>query len=137
MNTILIITHPGIGKTLRDAALATLKNLPCDVIAIDCPQDADTQAIAQKTLEMLSKKNTDDHFIIFSDVFGATPHKMAKSIAEKTQQNTRLISGINRAMLMRTLNYINLPLDTVCEKAIEGGHNGICDCHDTQEHPSS
>lgn len=137
MNTIMIVTHPGIGDALREAALATLKKLPCDVITINCPQDADTQKIAEKALTSLQSNSEDEGLIIFSDVFGATPHNTAKTIADNVKQKTHLISGINLPMLMRTLNYIDLSLDEVCEKAIKGGAKGICDCHDPQEHPSS
>ncbi len=137
MNTVIMITHPGIGDALRAAALATLKSLPCDVIAINCPQDADTQKITDKVLAMIESRSNDEGLIIFSDVFGATPHNTAQTVANNVKQKTHLISGINLPMLMRTLNYIDLSLDEVCEKAIKGGAKGICDCHNPQEHPAS
>ena len=122
MNTVLLVTHPGIGSALRTAALATLKTLHCKVIAVDCPQDVDTDQIAENTLKKLP---TEGNLIIFSDIYGATPHNLAASISKQTTLTSKLISGVNLPILLRTLNYINEPLDDVCKKAVEGGKASI------------
>lgn len=135
MTTVLLVTHKGIGQSLKDAAQATLQAaLPCNIIALDCPQDADSAALAESGLKALETAGETESLIIFSDAFGATPHNIASDIAERTSIASHLISGVNLPMLMRTLNYIDLPLDELCEKAIKGGCNGICDCHNPQEH---
>ncbi len=127
MNTILIFSHPGIGASLRKAALATLKTLPCKVITISCSQDVDPEQMVAKALKTLKNIKLEEGLIIFSDIFGATPHNIANLVAKRTAHQTLLISGINLPMLIRTLNYITLPLAAVCEKAIEGGLHGICE----------
>lgn len=134
MNTVLIFSHPGIGSALRTAAQSALTVLPCEVITIDCPQDAEPQARVADALSRI--KAIDENIIIFTDIFGATPHNIATLFAEQSHRRTLIISGVNLPMLMRTLNYITLPLETLCEKAIEGGLTGICDVGDAniQEH---
>ena len=127
MNTVLIFSHPDIGASLRTAALMTLKILPCEVITINCPQDVEPEHIVINALKTLENIKSDIGLVIFSDIFGATPHNIASLVAKRTLHKTLVISGINLPMLIRTLNYITLPLQAVCEKAIEGGLAGICE----------
>lgn len=123
MNTVVIVSHPGIGSALSKTALTILTSLPCKIITIDCPPDADTDTLRSNLIKQL--KGVEGEVIFFSDVFGATPHHLAASIASNIAQKSVLISGINLPMLLRTINYINLPLDILHDKAIHGGQDGI------------
>ena len=125
MNTVLLVTHEGIGSTLQIAATNTLKTLPCEIISIDCPQDADLDALLESALGALQGAGKD--VLIFSDLYGASPHNLAQQIKTALGEKAHLISGLNLPMLLRTLNYIDLPLADLCKKAIEGGVKGICE----------
>ena len=123
MNTIVIVTHPGIADALKATATTILTTLPCEIITVDCPPDSDTDNLLVSVTASL--KDISGDIIVFSDVFGATPHNLANSIVNTVSQNASLISGINLPMLMRTINYIDLPLADLCSKGMNGGKEGI------------
>ncbi len=61
--------------------------------------------------------------VILTDLYGATPSNIAASLSG--QHATRAVSGVNLSMLIRVLNYPELSLDELAEKARSGGIDGI------------
>ena len=61
-------------------------------------------------------------------MFGATPSNIAGSITPK--ERVRVVCGVNLPMLIRVLNYCGLDLETLADKAVTGGRDGIlvADC---------
>ena len=123
MNTIVIVTHPGIAGALSATASTILSKLPCDIITVDCPADCDTDKLHDTAVSKLKEHSSS--VIIFSDLYGSTPHHLAESISSSLTQESHVISGVNLPMVMRTINYIDLPLAELCKKAMHGAQDGI------------
>jgi len=123
---VLIVTHDNVGHALLEAATNTLGFCPltAEILPIrsNCDPDTFIKQANLKTLEL-------DHgegVLILTDIYGSTPANIACALSDK--ENVRIISGINLPMLIRVLNYPNLPLDELVLKAISGGKEGIMDC---------
>jgi PTS system ascorbate-specific IIA component len=63
-----------------------------------------------------------EEWLILTDVFGATPCNAAQRLASA---QVRVLSGVNVPMLWRTLCYGAQPLDSLAERALQGGASGI------------
>jgi PTS system ascorbate-specific IIA component len=61
--------------------------------------------------------------LILADVFGATHTNLACRLL--IRGHIELIGGVNLPMLLRTLNYRELPMDEIMDKALAGGCGGI------------
>jgi PTS system ascorbate-specific IIA component len=61
--------------------------------------------------------------LILADVFGATPCNAAQRVADGG--SVRLVVGLNVPMLWRALAYAQQPIDTLVERALVGGSQGV------------
>lgn len=122
---ILLLTHEQIGKSMLNVAKNILGDLPTEITTIsvlpDCQPD---KILDQLNNEFINYSN--EKVLILSDIFGATPCNIAQKLNQGT--NVCLVTGLNLPMLVRVLNYIHLPIEEVCEKAIAGGQTGIFMC---------
>ncbi len=120
---VFLVTHGDIGS----AMLATAKqiygtlSLPCSVISTDPRTDSEqlSQSIEEK-LEILKKQ---DSALILTDIIGATPCNTAQKFVK--QGRIHLLTGLNLAMLIRTLNYPHDDLQSLSKKAYNAGIENI------------
>lgn len=122
---ILIITHPGIGPALLTSAERITGQSTLATECLDIPFDCDLDMYKSATQTAIKKLDSGDGVLILTDIFAATPNNIARKIAD---ENCRVISGLNLAMLVRLYNYANEPLEQLCEKAVEGGIRSIMQC---------
>lgn len=94
--------------------------MPAQALAIsaDCVPE---QSLAQAR-DLLKALDQGQGCLIFTDIFGATPSNIAHHLAS---DETVVIAGVNLPMLFRVLNYPHSDLDTLAEKAVNAGHEGI------------
>ncbi len=125
--SILLVTHENIGESLLNVAKTTLDNeLPASVKTIDVAADANPDSITARLQAELDHIADDRDVLILTDLFGATPCNISQNL--KHQNQIRIVSGLNLPMLLRVLNYTDLPLNELTEKAISGGQDGIVSC---------
>lgn len=122
---IILVTHGNIGKTLLQTTTNTLGKLPLPTTAISVPSTCNTDAICQQ-IESLIQQLHADGILILTDLYGATPCNIVTRLPK--HYPLRVVSGANLPMLLRIMNYANLPLEALTEKAISGGKDGIVDC---------
>lgn len=123
MVALLLVTHDEIGSILLQTAVDLIGGCPMEVktIAVDHNQDLDQQfRQAKKILEQLDHK---DGLLILTDMYGSSPSNLACRLARLCK--SVLIAGLNLPMLIRVLNYPELPLQHLAHKAITGGNDGI------------
>ena len=65
----------------------------------------------------------DDHTLVLTDVFGATPCNVAQKMVDGPK--SRLIAGVNLPMLLRAVTYRGEPLDGLVARAMAGGTQGV------------
>lgn len=123
---LFLLTHQNLGDTLLQTARSMLGDLPgaCEALAMSQTDDPDhVEAKARARLEII---DSGSGVLILTDMFGSTPANVAGRLARSG--NRRVIAGINLPMLVRVLNYRDLPLAELVNKALSGGHDGILLC---------
>lgn len=126
MNAILIISHTPLAHALRECALHVFPDCGPDVVAIDVLPDAppeDTLAAARLALGQLFSRASVEGVLVLSDLFGATPCNVAQKLVDGGR--SRLVTGVNLPMLLRSVSYRHEPLDALVLRAVSGGNQGV------------
>ncbi|MDB5892924.1 MAG: fructose transporter subunit [Rhodoferax sp.] len=122
MNSILIIAHAPLAHALRQCALHVFPDCEHGVIAIDVQPNVspeETMGMARVAMQQLNTSHT----LVLTDVFGATPCNVAQKLVDGVR--SRLITGVNLPMLLRTVSYRHETLDALVARAMVGGTQGI------------
>jgi mannose PTS system EIIA component len=126
MNAILIIAHAPLAHALRECALHVFPDCGTDLAAIDVqpnlPPD-ETLATARIAMDQLTRGRPVGGVLVLTDIFGATPSNVAQKLVDGVK--SRLITGVNLPMLLRSVSYRNEPLDALVSRAVIGGTQGV------------
>ena len=123
---ILVITHNDIGQSLIETAVSMLDKKTSGVRSLSIPANLkprDLGYYADQIRDCITDSNSVDGLLILTDIYGATPNNLARYFG--SEENIKVISGLNLPMLIRVLNYHHQSLPELAEIAIEGGHKGI------------
>jgi len=120
---VLLITHPGVGRSLLDTACATYRSCPVRARCIEVPPDSDTTLVLERARQEIESIDDGSGVLVLTDAFGATPSNIACDLLCAGRVN--VISGVNLPMLIRVFNYADENLEGLTEKAAEGGMRGI------------
>ena len=126
MNTILIIAHAPLAHALRTCALHVFPDCGTDVAAIDVQPNLppeETLATARIAMDQLVGARPASGVLVLTDIFGATPCNVAQKLVDGV--NSRLITGVNLPMLLRSVSYRNEPLEALVSRAVVGGTQGV------------
>ncbi|MFC4727815.1 PTS sugar transporter subunit IIA [Coralloluteibacterium thermophilus] len=121
---ILLVTHEGIGRALLAVSERLLGRLPLRVEAVEIPFDADADSCLPGASGALRRVDEGDGVLILSDVYGATPSRVAAKVAQLGTPAQR-ISGLGLPMLLRTLNYPETGLEELARIAAAGARTGV------------
>jgi len=121
---ILLVTHLGIGTALSAVAGRLLGPLPLAVEAFEIAYDADPDAVLPAASAALRRVDGGDGVLVLTDVYGATPANVAARLAHLGTP-VRRVSALSLPMLLRVLNYPELPLDELPAVAAAGARNGV------------
>ena len=95
---------------------------PEAIAALDVqPNTPPEETLAQARI-MLAQLGT-SHALVLADVFGATPCNVAQKLVDGV--HSKLITGVNVPMLLRTLSYRNESLDALVARALMGATQGV------------
>ena len=120
---LLLITHEGIASNMLSTAKNMLGVCPLATRALEVPLDTSPEDIiiqAQSYIETLDQGNG---VLILTDLYGSTPSNISSQLL--VNSGLRLVSGLNLPMLVRLLNYPQLDLEKMTQKALSGGKEGI------------
>jgi PTS system ascorbate-specific IIA component len=126
MNAILIIAHAPLAHALRECALHVFPDCGTHLAAIDVQPNLppeETLATARISLDQLSRLSQVKGVLVLTDIFGATPSNVAQKLVDGVK--SRLITGVNLPMLLRSVSYRNEPLDALVSRAVVGGTQGV------------
>lgn len=121
--SVLIITHDGIGAALLGTATFMLNDCPLHTRLLTASRDCDPEELQADAMEEIRILDEGDGVLVLTDLYGSTPSNIARIISEKN--NVRAVSGLNLSMLIRVLNYPDMSLEQLVEKAISGARDGI------------
>ena len=126
MNAILLIAHAPLANALRQCALHVFPDCGPSVVAIDVQptlSPEETLATARIALEQLGQSPQVSGVLVLADIFGATPSNVAQKLVDGVR--SRLVTGVNLPMLLRSVSYRNEPLEALVSRAVVGGTQGV------------
>jgi PTS system ascorbate-specific IIA component len=126
MNAILIIAHAPLAHALRQCALHIFPDCGAALAAIDVQPNLppeETLATARIAMEQLTRAEQVKGVLVLTDIFGATPSNVAQKLVDGVK--SRLITGVNLPMLLRSVSYRNEPLEALVSRAVVGGTQGV------------
>jgi PTS system ascorbate-specific IIA component len=126
MNAILIIAHAPLAHALRECALHVFPDCGAQLAAIDVQPNLppeETLAMARVSMDQLSRAPQVKGVLVLTDIFGATPSNVAQKLVDGVK--SRLITGVNLPMLLRSVSYRNEPLEALVSRAVVGGTQGV------------
>ena len=121
---VLLITHEGIGHALVAVATRLLRKLPLETIAFEVPFDGDADALLPQASAALRKVDGGHGVLVLTDLYGATPSNIAAKLS-RLGTPVRRVSALSLPMLLRVMNYADLPLDELPAVAAAGARNGV------------
>ena len=126
MNAILIIGHAPLAHALRQCALHVFPDCAPLLSAIDVQPNLspeETLATARIAMAQLTQQPQVKGVLVLTDIFGATPSNVAQKLVDGV--TSRLITGVNLPMLLRSVSYRHEPLDALVARAVIGGTQGV------------
>lgn len=121
--SLLIISHGDVGKALVKAVIDTFGELPLLTKTFRIDKNDDPNLKVKQIETIVSTLDQGDGILILTDLYGSTPSNIAEMLHQKCL--SRMIAGVNLPMLIRIMNYPDLTLDDLVEKALSGGQDGI------------
>ncbi len=128
---LLIITHNNIGAELVKTATVMLGMCPIMAQVLTVMPNSDPDVVLSEARRYLRDLNHGEGVLVLTDMYGSTPSNIAAHLADENQ--VKVIAGINLPMLVRVLNYPQLGLHELAEKALSGGRDGILLCKPLSE----
>jgi len=123
---ILLITHNRIGAELLETATRMLGQCPLAAIAIDVHEQDDPDALRHRITQSADAIDDGSGLLVLTDLYGSTPANITDALC--CRRDVRVLSGVNLPMLVRVLNYCQLDLSALAEKALSGGRDGVLGC---------
>jgi len=123
----MVITHNQIGSTMLDTATGMLGGCPLPLEIIPVTTGSNPEQILQLARAKLESMSQGDGIIVLTDMYGSTPSNIATRLCGNSDK-VAVIAGVNLPMLVRLLNYPNLNLEQLVDKAMSGGQDGILLC---------
>lgn len=120
---ILLLSHERLGQAMLDISVKTLSVCPLATAVMGVALDDDPDRLVLDAEKKLAELDSGDGVLVLTDLCGATPANIACRLAHL--ENVMVVAGLNLPMLMRVLNYPDLQLTEMAERAVEGGRQGI------------
>jgi len=120
---ILIISHGDLGNSLINCANHVMGKRPEHLVHLGVTIQDDPDVITLNALELLKQLDCGDGVLVLSDICGATPCNIATELVNPGR--VECLSGVNLSMLIRALTYRDKSLESLVEKALSGGKEGV------------
>jgi len=120
---VLLVSHESLGYTMLDISVKTLSVCPLATRVLSVPLDDDLDILAKRAEKMVIELDSGDGVLVLTDLCGATPSNIACRLVRVT--NVMVVAGLNLPMLIRVLNYPELSLTEMAERAVDGGRQGV------------
>ena len=122
---ILLITHYGIGDALLEVAKSTFGScLPLNTAVLSVSQKPRISDLVDEAHKVINALDFGAGVLVLTDMFGSTPSNISKGLTQRGQE-IAVVAGLNLPMLIRLMNYPDLPLNEMAEKALTGGKDGV------------
>lgn len=120
---IFLITHGTLGESLIQCACHVLNKRPPQLVQLGLSAQDDPLDALPIARQMLDWVDSGKGALILTDIFGATPSNVAQKLI--ATDRTEAIAGVNLPMLLRVLNYRERDMQTLVQRAVSGGCDGV------------
>jgi PTS system mannose-specific IIA component len=120
---ILIVSHEPLGTALLNCTRHIYGRLPVQLAALDVIPDEDPAAAVRAAGDLMSRINDGSGVVVLTDVFGATPSRIARGLADPGR--SVVIAGVNLPMLLKALGNRRSPLETLAALLIDSAKGAI------------
>ena len=120
---LFLICHNHIGAQLLETATDMLERVPMPADQMPVLQDEDPIDLLNRARRRVAELDQGQGVLVLTDMYGSTPSNIAHRLQD--QERVRVISGVNLPMVVRAMNYPQLPLDDMAERVATGGREGI------------
>jgi len=120
---ILVVSHEPLGTALIHCTRHIFGRMPAQLAALDVIPDEDPDAALGAAGALLARINDGTGAIVLTDLFGATPARIAARLAEP--HRIVVIAGVNLPLLVKALTHRRGPLDEVAATLLQGVRDTI------------
>ena len=124
---ILLITHGTFGESLIQNVCHVLNKRPPLIGQLGVAAQDDPLDILPMARLLLGEVDGGAGVLIMTDILGATPSNLALKLLDPGRIEG--VAGVNLPMLLRALTYRKNDMETLVQKAISGGHDGVINLH--------
>lgn len=121
---VLLIAHPGFGKSVLDAAQHINGVNSLSIASHDIQLELDGNAQLLSASAAFRKVDNPAGVLILVDSPGGIADKTAAQLAQFGTP-TKRVSGLSLPMLLRVMHYAEQELDELARTAAAGGRNGV------------
>lgn len=122
MTAIVLVTHNGLGESLRQQAEVILGRA-LDMTLVSVADQADPDHALAELVGAIARNIDPNGVLILTDLPGATPHNLALRAA--AAHALPVVSGLNLPMLLKAVSHADKPAAELARLADLGGHQGI------------
>lgn len=122
MTAIVLVTHRGVGESLRHQAEVILGR-SVRLTTVSIAEQSDPDDSLSELVGALAGNQEPGGAVILTDLPGATPHNLAVRAAAR--HGLPVVSGLNLPMLLKVINHADKPAAELAGLADLGGHQGI------------
>ena len=116
------ITQP-LGSDLRECPAIAVEDRVTTGVSLPT-FDGDVDALLPQASAALRKVDGGHGVLVLTDLYGATPSNIAAKLS-RLGTPVRRVSALSLPMLLRVMNYADLPLDELPAVAAAGARNGV------------
>ncbi len=120
---ILLITHGTFGESLIQNVCQVLNKRPPLIGQLGVTAQDDPLDMLPLARLRLGEVDEGGGVLIMTDMLGATPSNLGLKLL--LPGRVEGVAGVNLPMLLRVLTYRQSSMETVLQKAISGGHDGV------------
>lgn len=122
---ILLVTHGSYGEALVQNVCHVLNRRPPLLAQLGVSAQDDPLDLLPVVRGLLARLDEGDGVLVMTDIFGATPANLALKLL--VPGRVEGVAGVNLPMLLRALTYREKGMDTMLQKAVSGGRDGVID----------
>ncbi len=120
---LLVLAQKDVAFGLLEAVDHVLGQRPPALAAFPVHYETPPDELTAALSKAIHAIDQGEGVLILADIYGATHINVACRLLAR--HRVELVTGLNLPMLIRVLNYRDLPLDDLIGKALSGGMEGI------------
>lgn len=120
---ILVVSHEPLGTALISCTRHIFGRMPVQLAALDVIPDEDPAAAVQSARELMARINDGSGVLVLTDVFGATPSRIAAQLAEP--RRVAVIAGVNLPLLVKALTNRKGPVENMADELMSRARDAI------------